>query len=128
MGQGKYCTTYQLDSIQKQSQLNEKGSKYSCNESVTLPDETSDEDTTHGIALETSRQNSTAVCTNLHMFLWILAAVQLDDRKHCSFDIIPHFLLRRVRVRIIRRQSSGRFNINEEISKSKFVQIDNSCS
>ena len=83
---------YQLDSIQKQSQLNEKGSKYSFNESVTLPDETSDEDTTHGIALETSRQNSTAVCTNLNMFLWILAAVQFDDRKHCSFDIIPHFL------------------------------------
>ena len=41
---------YPLDLIRKKSQLNEKGSKYSCNESLTLPDETSDEDTTHGIA------------------------------------------------------------------------------
>ena len=61
---------YHLDLIKTQSPLNRKASKYCCNKNVTSPDEAcSDNETTHG---ETSKQNSTAVCTNINMVIWFM--------------------------------------------------------
>lgn len=64
---------YHLDLIKTQSPLNRKASKYCCNKNVTSPDEAcSDNETTHGVATETSKQNSTAVCTNINMVIWFM--------------------------------------------------------
>ena len=64
---------YHLDLIKTQSPLKRKASKYCCNKNVPSPDEAcSDNETTHGVATETSKQNSTAVCTNINMVIWFM--------------------------------------------------------
>ena len=47
---------YHLDLIRKQSPLNQKAVRYSCNESITSPDGVCDEEPIHSIP-ETSEQN-----------------------------------------------------------------------
>ena len=67
---------YHLDLIRKQSPLNRKAVRYSCNESITSPDGVCDEEPIHSIIPETSEQNSIEVCTNIDMVIWINAALK----------------------------------------------------
>ena len=69
---------YHLDLIRKQSLLNRKAVRYSCNESITSPDGVCDEEPIHSIP-ETSEQNSIEVCTNIDMVIWIDAALRLEE-------------------------------------------------
>ena len=72
---------YHLDLIRKQSPLNRKAVRYSCNESITSPDGVCDEEPIHSIIPETSEQNSIEVCTNIDIVIWIDAALKLEEVK-----------------------------------------------